>query len=116
MNPMDTYFTLSDTAGDNLEDFNKLIALFDPNGTIEPASGPSFTGREELTKFFREFFAKNEKSRHVWVTEKKEDGYETQWAVAVLRKNGDTFSLKGSDYGKVNEQGLIYHLKVVAKK
>lgn len=111
MNPMDTYFTLSDTAGDNVEDFNKLIALFDPNGTLEAASGPSFTGREELTKFFREFFAQNEKLRHVWVTEKTEDGYEIRWAVAVLSKNGDTFSLKGSDYGKINAEGLIYHLK-----
>ena len=115
-NPMDTYFTLSDTAGDNSDDLDRLVALFDPDATIEAADGSSFTGREALTGFFREFFARNTKSRHVWITEKTEDGYETHWAVAVQRKNGHVFSLEGTDYGKINKDGLIYHLKVVVSK
>lgn len=113
MNSLDTYFELSDTAGSNSDDFNSLIALFDPNGTIEPASGSSFTGREEIIKFFHEFFNKNVKLRHVWITRKQEDGYKTMWAVAALRADGHVFSLEGNDYAKLNKEGLISHLKVV---
>ncbi|GGL61902.1 nuclear transport factor 2 family protein [Sporolactobacillus putidus] len=113
MNAIDTYFKLSDTAGSNRDDFNNLIALFDPNGTIEPANGPSFTGRQEITNFFHRFFEKNIKLRHVWITKEQEGSYKTTWAVAGLRKDGHVVSLEGTDYAKLNKDGLISHLKVV---
>lgn len=115
MNSLDLYFKLSDTAGNNSDDFARLIALFDPNGTIEPASGSSFTGRKEITKFFRTFFNRNVKLKHIWITEKQENGYKTTWAVAALGKDGHVFSLKGNDYAKLNKDGLISNLKVTIK-
>ncbi|MFX3617059.1 MAG: hypothetical protein ACE3JK_06005 [Sporolactobacillus sp.] len=113
MNTMDTYFKLSDTAGRDVNDFNTLIDLFDPNGAVEPASGSSFIGRQEISNFFTSFFDRNIKLRHVWVTEKQPNGYKTTWAVAGITKEGRLISLRGTDYAEINSEDRISHLKVI---
>ena len=110
---LDDYFYLSDFAGNNTDDFNKLIALFSEDITMLSADGSQIKGKEAVITFFNQFFDKNRETKHLWeTTQTAKNILETHWAVAGRRKEGSFFAFKGKDTATINPEGKISYLKV----
>ena len=109
---LDDYFRLSDTAGKDTEDFERLVALFPADAVIETAHGPIVHGIAGVRGLFRAFFDRNVELHHAWSSTTHGSRVEVLWAVSGRRVTGEVFALQGTDVAELDAAGLIRHLEV----
>ncbi len=113
MDIVDHYFYLSDFAGKDEEKLTELCGLFSKDAIIESNGGDIIRGEKEFVPFFKEFFSRNDATRHLWnVIHSPNQLTQVNWGVVCRRKTGKYFTLTGSDYFKL-ENNKITHLKIV---
>ncbi|MFT8704884.1 nuclear transport factor 2 family protein [Bifidobacterium aquikefiricola] len=114
--PTDTlnrYFSLSNTAGQNGQDFTELIKLFASEATITSGRGETAKGIDGIQDFFRTFFARNTELHHVWNTRRVDSTqYAVDWAVAGRSAAGKVFAITGTDTATLNADNRITSLLV----
>ena len=112
---LDRYFELSDLAGHDAAAFTELIALFAPDATIRPNGAAEVSGTAAVTDFFRAFLSRNAELKHVWTVSSRDPHELTaSWAVAGRRGTGEVFALSGRDIARLDADGRIRHLEVIA--
>lgn len=95
MSVLDRYFELSDIAGNDERAFQQLIECFSKNATVKPARGNTLSGKQEIEKFYREFFQQSKDLRHLWNTSGANGVLRADWAVVGRRSDGSLFSFLG---------------------
>ncbi|WP_125588294.1 nuclear transport factor 2 family protein [Companilactobacillus jidongensis] len=106
------YFELSDFATDDDQAVNDIIDLFSDNVAIRSGCNVTATNKEEVAAFFRTFFNRNKKLKHIFKTQNIENYYQTEWSVAGLKSDGAIFALHGFDYYRFDEDGKICSLLI----
>lgn len=115
MTILDRYFELSDIAGNDQAAFQKLIDCFSENASVKPARGEEVHGKQEIEKFYREFFLKSKNLRHVWNVLQTSGFLKAEWAVVGRRPDGSLFALLGEDIVETDELGKIKKLVIQFK-
>ncbi|MFT9008800.1 MAG: nuclear transport factor 2 family protein [Bifidobacterium sp.] len=114
--PTDTlnrYFSLSNTAGQNEQDFTELIELFAPDATLTSGRGETAKGIDKIHDFFHTFFARNTELHHVWNTRRIDSTqYAVDWAVAGRSAAGKVFAITGTDTATLDGDKRIASLQV----
>lgn len=106
------YFKLSDYASSDMRAFQEIVSLFSETSHIQTATSDEFTGKTEISNFFKVFFGRNEQLKHIMSVRDVANNYQTEWVVAGLKSNGSLFSLHGFDYYQFDNAGKISSLKV----
>ena len=76
---------------------------------------PEIKGKDNIISFFKTFFGRNEETKHLWTTVISENKLkQVNWGV-VRKKNGELFTLTGTDYFKIENNKIVY-LEVVSNK
>lgn len=109
---LDKYFELSDTAGTDPEDLERLVALFTDDAVVTPNGGAPVRGRAAVRQFFTTFFARNVASRHMWTTRIEGSRITVTWGVVFRRVGGQVFTFSGTDIAEVSATNLIQSLTV----
>ncbi|MGT2908075.1 nuclear transport factor 2 family protein [Streptococcus dentiloxodontae] len=113
MNILNRYFYLSDLAVQNENSLQELIQLFAEDAVIEANDSLTYTGKEEIIPFFKDFFSRNLATKHLWDVHSRGNGkFQANWAVAGRRNSGDYFALTGQDIATVKND-RITHLKII---
>lgn len=94
-----SYFELSDSAGKNVQDFEKLLALFSKDARII-TNGQVVT---DIRQFFRTFFDRNVELHHLFDA----SASQVDWVVAGRRSTGQLFALKGVDTAVFQNNKII---------
>ncbi len=115
MSVLDKYFELSDIAGNDERAFKKLIECFSDNATVTPARGNAIHGKQEIERFYREFFQRSKDLRHIWNTSTTAGTLRADWAVVGRRPDGSLFSFVGEDIAEVDESQKIKSLEILFK-
>ncbi|MFT8537089.1 MULTISPECIES: nuclear transport factor 2 family protein [Bifidobacterium] len=114
--PTDTlnrYFSLSNTAGQNGQDFTDLIELFAPDATLTSGRGETAKGIDKINDFFHTFFTRNTELHHVWNTRHVDSRqYAVDWAVAGRSAAGKVFAITGTDTATIDNDNRITSLQV----
>ncbi len=115
MSVLDRYFELSDIAGTDERAFQRLIECFSEDATVKPARGNAIQGKQEIERFYREFFQRSKDLRHLWNTSKTAETLKADWAVVGRRPDGSLFSFLGEDMAEVDENQKIKRLEILFK-
>lgn len=115
MTVLDRYFELSDIAGNDQAAFQKLIDCFSVNASVKPARGEEIHGKQEIEKFYREFFLKSKDLRHIWNVLQTNGVLKADWAVIGRRPDGSLFAFLGEDIAETDELGKIKKLVIQFK-
>lgn len=112
MDITDSYFSLSDPAVTDENVLLELCSLFSDDAVIKPNNMPEIKGKDNIISFFKTFFGRNEETKHLWTTVISENKLkQVNWGV-VCKKNGELFTLTGTDYFKIENNKIVY-LEVV---
>ncbi|WP_125568955.1 nuclear transport factor 2 family protein [Companilactobacillus insicii] len=106
------YFELADFASDDEQAVNDIIDLFSDNVAIRSGCNETATNKEEAAAFFKSFFNRNKKLKHIFNTQTIENYYQTEWSVAGLKSDGSIFALHGFDYYRFDDDGKICSLLI----
>ncbi|HXU94454.1 MAG TPA: hypothetical protein VFP33_12435 [Gallionella sp.] len=115
MTVLDRYFELSDSAGNDQATFQKLIDCFSANASVKPARGDELRGKQEIEKFYREFFLRSKDLRHIWNVSQTNGDLKADWAVVGRRPDGGLFAFLGEDVAETDELGKIKKLVIQFK-
>ena len=108
MDITDSYFSLSDPAVNDENVLLKLCSLFSDDAVIKPNNMPEIKGKDNIISFFKEIKKQNIFGQLLF----QKINWNRLTGELYVKKNGELFTLTGTDYFKIENNKIVY-LEVV---
>ncbi|MGT2929173.1 nuclear transport factor 2 family protein [Streptococcus dentasini] len=113
MEILEHYFLLADSAGEDAQSFWELCNLFAANAVIKTDGGETYSGREAIASFYKNFFDTNPTVRHLWDIQKTSTGFKTNWAL-ICRSIAGIYSAQTGRHLVEIKDGKITYLQIIS--